>query len=149
MKKRRDVKENNVIIFKNNNVKITKEPNQYLFFEIKKEITSDIAEAISLMIDIEDSELWEIELNKNINIDPEKCLYWLSGGDKEWLLLEHYNKNWVDCYLDFQEEFGFIIVEIIKNSKTLGDIRNGFIKYLNLPTLYDFAISKGFVKQYF
>jgi len=146
MKKRRDVKENNVIIFKNNNVKITQEPNQDLFFEIKKEITTDLAEAVALMMNIEDKNLWNLEINHNIQIDPEKCLYWLSGGNKEWIFLENYNRPWVDCYLDFQEEFGFIIIEIIKNSKTLGDIKKGLLKYLNLPTLYDFALCKGFVR---
>ena len=97
-----------------------------------------------MKLDIKD--VWSIEVEHNTAIDPEKCLYWLSGGNKEWFLLEHYNKPWVECYLDFQEEFGFMVVEIIKRSKTLGDIRNGFNKYLNLPTLYDFAISKGHVK---
>lgn len=146
MKRRKDVTENNVLIYKNNIAKITQEPNQELFFEIRNIVTTDLAEAISITMNFDDKEFWEIELNNDINIDPEKCLYWLSGGDKEWLLLEHYNRPWVDCYLEFQEEFGFMVIEIVKNAKTFNDIKKGFNKYLNLPTLYDFAISKGFVK---
>jgi len=147
MKKRREVAESNILIFETNVVKITKELNQELFFEIKNEVTTDIAEAVSIMMRLDIKDVWDIELNHNINfIDPEKCLYWLSGGNKEWIILEHYNTQWVDCYSQFEEEFGFIVLEIIKRSKTLGDIKSGFIKYLNLPILYDFAISKNFVK---
>jgi hypothetical protein len=128
-------------------VKITKEKDE-CFFEIGKEITSDIAEAVSiLMRKVEwDDKIWEMEINKNIileDITPEKSLFWLSGGYNEWRSLNNYKKPWMECYLEFQEEFGFLIVNIVKKSKTLRDIRNGFVKYLNLPTLYDFAISKG------
>lgn len=145
MRKRREITENNTLLFKNNAVKITKELNHELFFEIKKNVTTDLAEAVSIMMNI-NINVWDIEINNMIEVNPEKCLYWLSGGDREWSTLEHYNKPWVECYLDFQEEFGFMVIEIIKKSKTMSDIRKGFIKYLNLPTLYDFAISKGFVK---
>ena len=35
---------------------------------------------------------------------------------------------------------------IVKKSKTLLDIRNAFVKYLNLPVLYNFAISKNLIR---
>jgi hypothetical protein len=80
------------------------------------------------------------------NITPEKSLYWLSGGYKEWKSLEHYNRPWCDCYLDFQEEFGLLVISIIKRSKTLEDMRKHFIEYLNLPVLYDFALSRKLLR---
>jgi hypothetical protein len=145
MRKKKELGQNFIIL--NNNVKISKEVNNELFFEIKNEVTTDIAEAVSMMMNMEINDIWDIEVEYNINnIFPERCLYWLSGGNKEWLSLDNYNRPWFDCYLDFQEEFGFMVIEIVKKSKKLGDIKNGFIKYLNLPTLYDFAISKGLVK---
>ena len=49
-------------------------------------------------------------------------------------------------YLSFQEEYGLIIIDIISKAKTIGDVRAGFIKELNLPTLYEFCLSKGFLK---
>ena len=49
---------------------------------------------------------------------------------------------WGECYLKFQEEFGILVYSIIKKSKTFKDIREGFIKYLNLATLYNFALEK-------
>ena len=145
MKRRREVICNNTLLFGNNIVRITK--SKELLFEIKNEVTTDLAEAVAIMMRMDIKNIWDIELEKDIiSIEPAKCLYWLSGGDKEWLTLDHYNKPWVNYYLQFQEEFGFMVIEIIKNAKAVGDIRDGFIKYLNLPTLYDFAISQEMVR---
>lgn len=145
MRKKKELGQKSIVI--NNNVKISREVNNELFFEIKNEVTTDIAEAVSIMMNMEINDIWDIEIEYNINnINPERCLYWLSGGNREWISLDNYNKPWFNCYLDFQGEFGFMVIDIIKKSKKLGDIKNGFIKYLNLPTLYDFAISKGLVK---
>jgi hypothetical protein len=136
--------------YNDNIVRISKEQNEY-FFEIGKELTTDIAEAVSMLMrqkEMLNSPFWDLEINDILyyEISPEKSLFWLTGGHLEWGTLEHYNKPWCDCYLDFQEEFGTIIVNIVKRSKKLKDIRDGFIKYLNLPLLYDFAIKKNIVK---
>jgi hypothetical protein len=134
----------------NDVVRINKSNNEY-FFEIGTEITEDIAEAISILmrkVDWNDS-IWENDL-KSINTDlitPEKCLFWLTGGYTEWRTLENYNKPWCDCYLDFQEEFGMMVVSIIKKSKKFKDIRDNFNKYLSLPTLYNFAVSKDMIRK--
>ena len=92
--------------------------------------------------------VWDIEFDKSQiqKIEPQKCLYWLSGGDTEWTTQENYIKPWYQVYLDYQMEYGNKIISILERSKTLRDIRNNFIKELNLPTLYEFALSKGFVK---
>jgi hypothetical protein len=137
-------------ILNQNILNVSKQENEY-FFEIGLESTTDVAEAVSILmrkVEWNDS-IWNMELDKKIiyeNITPEKSLFWLSGGDYEWSTLEHYNRPWCDCYLDFQEEFGFLIINIIKKSKKMSDIRDGFMKYLNLPTLYNFAISKNMIK---
>lgn len=137
-------------VYNDNIVKISKEQNEY-FFEIGKELTMDVAEAVSMLMRHKDSwnsPFWDLEI-KNISyhdISPEKSLFWLTGGYSEWRTLEHYNKPWCDCYLEFQEEFGVLIINIIKRSKKLKDIRDNFIKYLSLPVLYDFAINKGMTK---
>lgn len=137
------------IIFSSELVKISRENKEY-FFEIGNQPTNDISEAVSILmrkIDWE-SPVWEVEIEEVIteNICPERSLYWLSGGYEEWQSLEHYNKSWSEYYLDFQEEFGMLIINIIKRSKTLKDIRDKFVKFLNMPTLYDFAISKGMIR---
>jgi hypothetical protein len=151
MKKRKDLLEKigTKTIFTDKTRKISIEGNEW-FFEIGKELTTDIAEAVSLLIRECDSndQIWEVEI-KDINtedITPEKSLYWLTGGYKEWKSLENYNRPWCDCYLDFQEEFGFAILNSVNRSKTLGDVREYFIENLNLPVLYDFALSKDLVR---
>jgi hypothetical protein len=136
------------VIYNSGKVIVSKQDNRWCF-EIGKEITMDIAEAVSILMRREvDDNIWQMEID-NIDIEsicPERSLFWLTGGYNEWRALENYNRPWCDCYLDFQEEFGFLIINIIKKSKTLLEIRNNFIKYLNLPVLYDFALSKDLIR---
>jgi hypothetical protein len=150
MKKRKDLLEKigTKTIFTDKTRKISIEGNKW-FFEIGKEITTDIAEAVSLLIRECDSndQVWDVELKDNTEeIAPEKSLYWLTGGYKEWKSLENYNRPWCDCYIHFQEEFGLTILNSVNRSKTLGDIREYFIENLNLPVLYDFALSKDLIR---
>lgn len=137
-------------VYNDNIVKIGKEQDCY-YFEVGKEMTNDLAEAVSMLMRIKElnnNPIWNLEVKDipHSEISPGKCLFWLSGGYSEWRSLENYNRPWIDCYLDFQEEFGLIIINIINRSKTLGEIRDNFNKYLNLPVLYDFAIRKNLTK---
>jgi len=154
MKKRKEdlkvkVKGSIINVYQDNIVSIKKENSMY-FFEIGNELTEDVAEAVSLLMRKVDwnSPVWELELKEmSFNqIDPEKSLFWLSGGDYEWEILDHYNKPWCDCYLEFQEEFGLTILNIVNKSKKLKDIRDRFYKHLNLPVLYNFAIKRNMIK---
>ena len=148
MKKKNFTKSQNVTnSIEFNFVKINREVNGQIFFEIGNEFTTDLAEAVAIMMrkQVDDS-IWNKQLSIDCEtIEPRRALYWLTGGDNEWISLHNYKQPWAKCDLDFQEEFGFMIISIIKKSKTLGDIRDGFIKYLNLPTLYEFALNKNFV----
>lgn len=135
-------------IWDSNLIKIGKEDNNY-YFEIGSEITDDLAEAVSMLMRLKskwNDEIWDLKISDIdfYNIDPSKCLYWLSGGENEWIKGTEYKKNWHDCQLEFQEEFGIIVISILEKSKTLREIRSGFLKHLNLPTLYNFAIEKEF-----
>ena len=149
MKRRKlDLKPIGKDVYNNTNIRISKEENEY-FFEVGKELTADLAEAVAILmrnIDTNDK-VWNFEVDSYMtdNITPEKTLFWLTGGYTEWRTLENYNKPWCDCYLDFQEEFGLLITNIITRSKTLGEIRDNYNKYLNLPILYDFALSKNMI----
>jgi len=130
-----------------NFTKIDKEGDQY-YFEIGSDITTDISEAVAIMMTYKNKnsdKFWQLELKEidYYNIKPELALYWLTGGDYEWKIMNNYKKQWMECSLDFQEEFGIIIFNIIKKSKTMNDIREGFIKYLSLPILYEFALEKN------
>lgn len=130
-------------------VRICEEADGSVFFEIGSELTTDLAEAVALMMRYPRTEpsLWKKRIQINTEtIEPQKALYWLTGGDNEWITLQNYSKPWNQCYLEFQEEYGYMIISILERSKTLNDIRTGFLKHLNLPVLYDFAISKNLVR---
>jgi len=149
MAKKRFTRQNDRVITESNIVRISKEPTGKFYYEIGNEVTVDVAEAVAIMmrIHLDDSSIWKKEIEFNFDeIEPQKSLYWLSGGDNEWITLQNYNTPWNKCYIDFQEEFGIIIMSILKKSKTLGDIRTGFLKYLNLPIIYEFAISKNLIR---
>lgn len=145
MKKKKVATEKEYNILDSDKIKISYENKRYLF-EIGSEVTYDLPEAISILLRNTKKEdpIWKMEI-QYINledIEPTKCLYWLTGGKREWDELGHYKKYWHDCLFDFQEEFGWTVIEIVRFSKTFGDIREGFLKNLNLPILYNFAIYK-------
>jgi hypothetical protein len=149
MAKKRFTRQNDRVLTESNIVRISKEPTGKIYYEIGNEVTVDVAEAVAIMMrnQSDDSPIWKKEVEFNLDeIEPQKSLYWLSGGDTEWITLQHYNQPWNKCYIDFQEEFGIIIMSILKRSKTLGDIKAGFFKYLNLPIIYDFVISKNLIR---
>ncbi len=150
MKRKNQFRENSQKLLNNpNELKITRINRGETLFELGEVLTSDLGEAIAIMMstEIKDSSIWKTKVTEDLDkVEPRRALYWLSGGDVEWLTLENYNKNWTECEWSFQEKFGLTLMEIIKKSETYGDIRRGFIKKLNLSTLYEFALSKNLVR---
>lgn len=137
------------LLYTNHQISIYRAKEEW-FFEIGSEMTTDLAEAVAILMKTKgiNDEVWNLELDKirTEEISPAKSLFYLTGGHQEWTLLENYSKPWSECCLDFQEEFGLMITKIIKRSKKLSDVKNGFMKYLNLPIIYEFAMSKDLVK---
>lgn len=148
MKKRRKEEIENFTFI--NDIIVINRNDDDTYFEIGSQSTYDVAEAVSILMRqvSNNDDVWQTPvLNIDIeNITPEKSLYWLTGGIDEWDMLDNYNRPWCDCYLDFQEEFGFMIINAVKKAKKLGDVRDYFNKYLNLVVLYDYAISKNFIR---
>lgn len=148
MRKRKDVYDEINLNCNLNSVVIQRQ-NGKTFFEISNEITTDLAEAVSIMMRnrLKSDLIWETEVDYDIKeINPIKALYWLSGGKEEWGTLKNYKKPWHECNLLFQEKFGNTVLDIMKKSKNLKDIKDGFAKHLNLPTIYDFAIYQDLIK---
>lgn len=150
MKKRKFLDEDENFLNAHDHVSITTEITGQTFYEIGNQITTDLAEAVAIMMrtKLSDQKIWDAEVDPDLikDVCPEKCLYWLTGGIKEWQNLESFKSPWSECNLIFQQEFGFMVIRILKRSKKLSDIRDGFRKYLNLPILYDFALSQNLVK---
>jgi hypothetical protein len=151
MGKRKSIKTDKIdSVFDNYCVNITKGVDEHLFFEIGDIITSDVCESVALMMryGVTDPNVWKMDMTKRVtqdSFDPRRCLYWLSGGDDEWKKREFYKRPWNECDLLFEEEFGFLIHMIVNKSKTLGDIKNGFNKFLNLPIFYEFCLNKNLI----
>jgi hypothetical protein len=119
-----------------------------MIFEINDVVTNDIAEAVSILMKIVDNDdsIWDVDIKTNgLNIKPENSLFLLSGGDEEWNTLMNYNKHWSKCYTDFQDEFGMLVINGVKNSRKMRDLRDYFNKYLSLPIMYNFAIKKRLI----
>lgn len=147
-RKRIDVETIREMLMENETLNVTKEDDLFVF-EIGNEITTDVAEAVSILIKKVqwDDPIWDMRINKKSKkVKSEKALFWLSGGYSEWNKLNNYNVTWGKCLNEFDNEFGFLIESIVNKSSTLREIRNGFVKYLSLPILYDFAISKNIIK---
>jgi hypothetical protein len=149
MKRRKiDVKSLSREIYNSGKIRFLHEESDY-YFEIGKEITTDLAEATAILMRVVETndKIWNLKIDviDYEKIEPSRCLFWLTGGHSEWSNLENYNKPWSSYYLDFQEEFGFLIISILKKSKTLGDLRYYFTKHLNLPILYEFALSRNMI----
>jgi hypothetical protein len=118
------------------------------YFEIGSEITDDIGEAVSILMrhkNKKSDSIWETKISNidTYEIKPEKSLYWLTGGHDEWKRNDHYLGSWSENSQLFTEKFGDRVISIIRESKTFGDIRKEFIKQLNLPKLYNFALEIG------
>jgi len=146
MKKKMSI-ENINVIYDDSISKISID-NNIMIFEIGTELTTDIAEGVSLLMKKLDKNnpIWKTKINKPL-IETQKCLYWLSGGDIEWKKTENYNKKWSDVFSEYDDEFKDIVSDIIHNSRTLGTIRDGFNKKLNMKVFYEFALKKKLIKK--
>lgn len=112
--------------------------------------TYDVGEGVAAILMtnnvIEDS-IWNINLTDidKQEISSIKALYWLSGGNSEWVNLNNYKLEWSEASLMFKKKFGSKITRIIRRSKTLLDIKKEFEKHLSLPILYEFAIKNKII----
>lgn len=148
MKRRKFLLEKEEKVFSNKYLNITNIGNQ-IIFEMQQHTTTDLAEIVAIMMknNINDEEFWKLPTSQfDKNIQPDKSIYWLSGGDSEWILLDNYSDTWYNCCNDFCNKWQNLVINSVQNSTTLGDIRKNFTEKLNLLTIYDWAISKGFVR---
>ena len=117
-------------------------------FEVGGDVTPDLAEAVALaMRDRVGGEFWDLRTaDLGRTVSPERCLYWLSGGDKEWSPLEHYLHPWFTCCGDFCAKWGRDVADIVDKSATLGEVRDGFRDRLNLHVIYDWCVGRGHIR---
>lgn len=140
-----------MVLKKGNSFKFIKDDVEH-FFEIGVDmITTDVAEAVAILMrtnDINDP-IWETIIDNKMlenDINPQKALYWLTGGDEEWMSLKHYNKHWYECNNTFIEEFGDKVINAVDCSKTLKEIRDTFNQQINLPLIYECALNNKLIR---
>lgn len=148
MKRRKTLLENEEKIFSSSYLNIINVGDQ-MIFEIQQHTTNDLAEAVALMMKngAHDEEFWKLPTSIfSKDIQSERSLYWLSGGDSEWVFLDNYSDSWYNYCTDFCNRWGSLVMDSIEKSDTLSDIRDSFKKNLNLLAIYDWAIGRGFIR---
>lgn len=127
---------------------INKEKKGQIFYEVGDEITMDIAEAVSIAMlrEFPQDWVWQMPITFDKNISPNKSLYWLSGGHKEWKTLSNYKESWSKVGDLFVNKWGDKIKQSVKKSKTLGDIKKYFNKECNFLDIYEFSIKNNLLK---
>ncbi len=119
--------------------------------ELEEEFQSyDYAEGVAALMRLKtvlnDERLWNTKIGNNrYDVTPGRALYWLSGGNREWKSNETYGYEWIEIDTIFEHKFRDLVYEIVENAETLNDIKEGFMKNLNLPILYEFALNNDLI----
>ena len=94
------------------------------------------------------NKLWDTKITKEMkkNIDIKNALYWLSGGDVEWIDNNIYNIKWENCYSLFIQKFEKKLLYINEQVTTLGECKEKLIQELSLPIIYEFALKNKLIK---
>ena len=146
---RRNVKMGN-LLFESDLIKVSKEANKILYFESNQwqlntyDVIEGVAALIKMNVPYEDK-VWDIQVKEKWNSSADKALYWLSGGDKEWLDGKRYKYQWKDVFHIFTHKYSDIIYDVLEKAETLKDIRDGFNKHLPMTKLYEFSLNNGLI----
>jgi hypothetical protein len=120
-----------------------------IYVEHGKFRTDDIAEAVAYLMYLpkfNNDSIWNFNITKyKSSISPCRSLYWLSGGDNEWVDGYTYDISWSSVYDLYDKEFSDIIYDIVANATTLNDIKNNFIYKLNIPIFWEFALKNKII----
>lgn len=149
-KKKVLIKEREIELY-NNKVRITRDSNDNISFEVNNYITYDLLEGVIFCLKYEqhkDNPLLKIQLKQLdfYNIDTIQALYWLSGGDEEWMENDHYSKKWAEVCTLFADRFTDSLLDEMMHCNTIGDIAKVLMTYYNITYMYDYALSIGIVK---
>jgi len=149
------IEESGSLLYESDQVKVWQEPNGKLFFESIDPIlcgtfmSDDYAESVAALMRLpkvfNNDKLWKIKIIDKYDITTTNVLYWLTGGDSEWVDNKNYKYGWNDVESIFNHRFEDVIFGIIDQSNTLGDIKRGFMKHLNLPVIYEFALNNNLI----
>jgi hypothetical protein len=147
-----------VVIYSSNNIEVWEDTScNRLYFESKNNhlyfMSYDYFESVAGLMRLDaklDSGFWKIALNESekYDISINRILYWITGGDNEWKTSDHkeYKYDWYEVEEIFRDRFEDIILDIVRTSETLLDVRNGIIEKISLPIVYEFALNNDLIK---
>lgn len=153
-KEKRVIENQGILLYQNDNLRIWNNNNKLSFecddITLKEDFLSDdYAESVAALMRLpkffKEEYLWKIKIPNKYNIKTSKSLYWLTGGNSEWKENKNYKYDWEDVELIFNHKFEDMILDIIKESNTLGDIKRGFMSRLNLPIIYEFSLNNNLI----
>lgn len=136
-----DIDQPGCILYQTALTTISETDSEYYFEIANKVLTNDIVEAVAYLMRTtmwQQEAFWKLPLKQMSNIQPEKGLYWLSGGDDVWKNPLHTAK-WKDVCSLYVGAFG-TDVEYLLDAETLADIRTNIIRHLNLDVMVEFAM---------
>jgi hypothetical protein len=144
------------MVYTNDNTTVSQTNENTLLFQSNNNIlmnqfeSEDCGESVACLMKVKDifldRKFWNIVIKEKYSFDVENILYWLTGGDLEWEINKNYKYTWEEIKSVFKAEYEDTILSIISNSYQLKDIKNGFIKHLNMPTLYEFSLKNNLMK---
>jgi len=142
-------------IVKHQNKKINIEKENYkTYFEVIDSTgilhTYDVAEGVAAIMMCEhsiDDNMLDILITEKDKkeISVSKALYWLTGGNNEWINSNNYKVDWHDASEIYKKKYGGQITRIVRKAKTIGDIKEKFEQNFNLVDLYEFAIENDLI----
>lgn len=136
------------LIFTNTNIRVYSDSNRLLFEVIDMFGTFDIIEFIAYLLYKKiyiPKKLLNISIEKVVKYDvnPERVLYLLTGGDDKWINSKMYNYKWEEVCSLYEHKFRELIFDMNDNAKMINDILNEIKTHLSIPILYEFALSNN------
>jgi len=112
--------------------------------------TYDVGEGVAAMMMCEyniNDNIWNTKLTEKDKkeVSAAKALYWLTGGNNEWIETSNYKVDWHEASIIFKKKFGGKITRIIRKADTLEDIRIKFKQNFNLSLIYEFALDNNII----
>ena len=150
---RRNKKEIKIDIDKKLKEKINIERDSYkTYFEIIDTLgilhTYDIAEGVAAMMMCEhhiEDDIWNTKITEKDKkeLNASKALYWLTGGNREWIESSNYIVEWFEASILFKKKYGRKITRIVRKANTLRDIKEKFEQNFNMSEFYEFALKNN------
>jgi hypothetical protein len=92
--------------------------------------------------------LWDIPLAEAhvTHFDAAAAVYWLSGGDREWLHGSHYTVKWRAVRDELEQAYAPRLARALADCYTLGDVRAALLAEFSLLDFYERMLSRGMAK---